>query len=87
MTPSENWSLIVRLWSLAPGSPKQADFTPKPEWDEEDGKASRYRISWDAPVMATLPDSGADTLESGSSTRADANWDFGGPSGIIPELL
>jgi hypothetical protein len=48
------------------------------------GKISRYRIGWDALATATLPDNGAGTPESGSSTLADANWDFGGASEIIP---
>jgi hypothetical protein len=37
--------------------------------------------------MAKLPDNGAGTPGSGASKRADANWDFGGASGIIPTLL
>jgi hypothetical protein len=59
----------------------------KSESDEEDGKISRYRIGWDAPATATLPDNGAGTPESEASTLADANWDFGGASEIIPLRL
>jgi hypothetical protein len=59
----------------------------KPESDEEDGKVSRYRIGWDANATATLPDNGAGTPESEASTLADANWDFGRASEIIPLLL
>jgi hypothetical protein len=77
--------MIVGRSSLVVGL--QADFSRKPESDEEDGKVSRYRISWDAPARATLPDNGAGTQGNGASTRADSNWDFGGASEIIPTLL
>jgi hypothetical protein len=65
----------------------KADFSPEPELDEEDERVSRYRISRDVSATAALPDSGAGTQESEASTRADANWDFGGASGIIPTSL
>src|SRR5580698_947134 len=44
----------------------------KSESDEEDGKTNRYRIGWDAPATATLPDNDAGTRENGASTRAGA---------------
>jgi hypothetical protein len=59
----------------------------KSESDEEDERVSRYRTGWDAPATATLPDNGAGTPESEASTLADANWDFGGASEIIPLRL
>ena|SRR5208282_1455068 len=81
--------MVVVRSSLALGFEAVSTRTTalKPESDEEDGKVSRYRTSWDAPAMATLPDSGAGIPESGASTRAGANWDFGDASGIIPQLL
>jgi hypothetical protein len=88
MASSKNgrWSFVFGRW-LEGVIAEQADFSPESESDEEDGRVSRYRTSWDAHATATLPDSGAGTPENGASTRAGANWDFGGASGIIPLLL
>jgi hypothetical protein len=88
MASSKNggWSFVFGRW-LEGVIALQADFSPKPRSDEEDGRVSRYRTSWDAHATATLPDSGAGTPESAASTRAGANWKFGCASEVIPRLL
>src|SRR5580692_11285501 len=77
--------IVVGRSSLVVGV--KADFSPESESDVEDRRVSRYRISWGASAMATLPDSAAGTLGSGSSTRAGANWDFGGAWRNIPHSV
>src|SRR5579863_1580246 len=84
MTSSE---VVVGRSSLVVGFRRTLAWSRKRKRTREDGRVSRYRINWDASAMATLPDNGEDTPESGSSKRADANWDLGGPSGNIPSLV
>src|SRR5678815_1328641 len=80
-------SSIVVHQSSAGRSRRKRRIQPLSHIIWEDGRTSRYRTDWDAPARATLPDTGAGTLRSAASIRADANWASDGASVNIPASL